>query len=167
MVTVAGDDRASRSQLVGAGCLVLLILGVAMISAVGISPFKALLGGTAPEWGNVPQWFSAIGTEGALILALYGISRGREYRQKRELAESDEARQAQARRIAAVVDERRMQELGPGTGSTAVQLINGSDEPVYRLVVGIVYIQGAAPRTLEDWLSRSCGAAGRVHLIRQ
>jgi hypothetical protein len=33
-----------------------------------------------------------------------------------------------------------------------VTLVNGSDEPVYTLVVGIVFIQGAGPRTIEEML---------------
>jgi hypothetical protein len=34
----------------------------------------------------------------------------------------------------------------------AIDLINGSAEPVYGLVVGLVYIQGAGPAVLERWL---------------
>jgi hypothetical protein len=37
-------------------------------------------------------------------------------------------------------------------GSIAIDLVNGSDEPVYRLVTGLVFIQGAAPRTMEEIL---------------
>jgi hypothetical protein len=41
---------------------------------------------------------------------------------------------------------------GSEHGRTAVDLVNGSDEPVYRLVVAIVFIQGAAPHTIQQWL---------------
>jgi hypothetical protein len=35
---------------------------------------------------------------------------------------------------------------------TAIDLVNGSEEPVYRLVVGIVCIQGTCPESMEGWL---------------
>lgn len=40
------------------------------------------------------------------------------------------------------------------SGRTSIYLINGSGEPAYDPVAGIVAIQGAAPRTMEQWLSR-------------
>src|SRR6516225_2449889 len=66
--------------------------------------------------------------------------------------EAAERHQAQARLIAAT--------FGGGTdlrgpGRTEIELINGSLEPVYRLVVTIVGIQGAgSPSTIEGWLER-------------
>ncbi|HUY54527.1 MAG TPA: hypothetical protein VMV23_05155 [Candidatus Nanopelagicaceae bacterium] len=39
-------------------------------------------------------------------------------------------------------------------GWTPIYLINGSTEPVYRLVVGVVMVQGTAPHTMEEQLER-------------
>jgi hypothetical protein len=40
--------------------------------------------------------------------------------------------------------------------STPIELVNGSDEPVYGVVVSIVLVQGAgAPRRAEDWKVRA------------
>ena len=35
----------------------------------------------------------------------------------------------------------------------AIQLVDGFAEPVYGLFACLVFIQGAAPQTIEDWLS--------------
>jgi hypothetical protein len=40
-------------------------------------------------------------------------------------------------------------------GRTGIDLINSSDQPVYRLVVGIVFIQGAGPETIEAMIEYS------------
>jgi len=48
--------------------------------------------------------------------------------------------------------------LGPEEGGslrTAIDLINSSDEPVYRLVAAIVFIQGAGSQTIERLLEYS------------
>lgn len=68
---------------------------------------------------------------------------------KREAAER---RRAQARLIAAVLGPEEQPEAPGSPYRTAVDLTNGSPEPVYRLVVAQVAIQGAAPRTIEEWL---------------
>jgi len=39
-------------------------------------------------------------------------------------------------------------------GRTAVDLQNSSEEPVYGVVVGLVLVQGTAPHSLEEWLTR-------------
>ena len=39
----------------------------------------------------------------------------------------------------------------------AIDLINGSAEPIYTLVAGLVFIQGAGPASLERWLERRQG----------
>jgi hypothetical protein len=40
----------------------------------------------------------------------------------------------------------------PLGGRSAIDCINASSEPAYNVVVGIVFIQGAAPRTTEDMM---------------
>jgi hypothetical protein len=111
-------------------------------------------------WGDIPTWFAAIGTVGALIVAFIQIGTERRLRLDRELKE-------QARLIAAIAgpalrDEEAQAEAdagGPGWiggvpagfARTAIDLINGSSEPVYRLVAGVVFVQGTAPRTMEGF----------------
>jgi hypothetical protein len=99
--------------------------------------------------GDLPTWLAALGTVGALGAALWQIGAERKRRHEREAQEREERHRAQARLIAAT--------FGPedhsGPGRTGIELINGSPEPVYRLVVTIVRIQGAgSPATIEGWL---------------
>ena len=105
------------------------------------------------NWGDVPTWLAAIGTVGALFAVLTQINGERRRRHKLEDKERLEHHRAQARLIAAVVgpSEGPPQREG-GTARTAIDLVNGSKEPVYRLVVGIVCIQGTCPDTIERWL---------------
>jgi hypothetical protein len=109
----------------------------------------------------LPSWLAAIGTVGALIVAFMQISTERRLRQEREFKE-------QARLIAAIIgpalkdDEARTEAEGggpgwiggvpAGTARTAIDLINGSPEPVYRVVAGVVFVPGTAPRTMEAFL---------------
>jgi hypothetical protein len=102
--------------------------------------------------GDLPTWLAALGTVGALGAALWQIGTERTRRHEREAQEREERHRAQARLIAADVGtEERLAEPGQ-LGRAGIDLINGSPEPVYRLVVAIVAIQGAAPRSIEDWL---------------
>jgi hypothetical protein len=67
--------------------------------------------------------------------------------------EVQERRRAQARLVSAWVNTkgtfspRYAEDIPP----TTLELMNGSAEPIYGLLVGTVFIQGAAPRSLEDW----------------
>lgn len=85
--------------------------------------------------------FAAVGTVGAFIAALVQIKREREARKRVEREARDRERRAQAEQISAWPtgddDEHR----------TPIALLNRSGEPVYRAVVTLVFIQGAAPRT--------------------
>lgn len=112
----------------------------------------------ALSWGDVPTWLAAIGTVGALIAAFIQIGTERRLRHDRELKE-------QARLISAITgpalrDAEAQAEAeagGPGwlggvpagVARTAIDLINGSPEPVYRIVAGVVFVQGGAPRSME------------------
>jgi hypothetical protein len=112
----------------------------------------------ALSWGDVPTWLAAIGTVGALVTAFIQIGTERRLRHERELKE-------QARLISAITgpalrdaEARAEAEAGgpgwiggvpAGIARTAIDLINGSPEPVYRIVAGVVFVQGGAPRTLE------------------
>jgi hypothetical protein len=113
--------------------------------------------------GDFPTWVAAVGTVGALVAALIQINTERERRHALEARDAQERHLAQARLISAFlgVEETRgrpgpaqaqpAEPQNPWAGRTAIYLVNGSDEPVYEPVVGLVAIQGAAPRRMEDW----------------
>jgi hypothetical protein len=87
---------------------------------------------------------------------LWQIGTERKRRHEREALEREERHQTQARLIAAVIGpevppEERVKDIEI-LGRTGVDLINGSAEPVYRLVVAIVNIQGTSPATIERWV---------------
>src|SRR4051794_27038336 len=117
--------------------------------------------------GDVPTWIAAVGTVGALVAALIQINTERQRRHLLEIREAHERHQAQARLISAFLgtEETRGRPVPPGqeftdnddpsVGRTPIYIINGSDEPVYEPVVGLVAIQGAAPHTMEAWLEAS------------
>jgi hypothetical protein len=138
------------------------------------------LGCTVPRvnWGDVPTWVAAIGTVGAFIAAFIQIATERRARLAREQQDRIDARRAQARLISGVRGPVEHPDPEPdldkpGTvdkiaarlayGRTAVDLFNGSQEPVYMLVVGLVFIQGAAPHTMEEHLEtkKRLAAPGR------
>ena len=66
--------------------------------------------------------------------------------------EAAERHRAHGRLISAILGPEEGPPEGAGEGRTAIDLINSSVEPVYTLVAGIVFIQGAGPATLERWL---------------
>jgi hypothetical protein len=106
----------------------------------------------ALNWGDVPTWVAAIGTVGALSTALFQIRTERQYRLKAEAADRAERHQAQARLISAFVGPVEVTPERDDLTRSWIYLINGSEEPVYRLLVGIVFMQGTAPQTTERWL---------------
>ncbi len=107
--------------------------------------------------GNVPTWLAAIGTVGALWVALLQIRTERSRRIARDATDLEEHHRSQARLVAAWVGPPEPHLGGPGSvygpsGRTPIYLFNGSGEPVYTLVASIVFIQGAAPHTTEKTL---------------
>ncbi len=112
--------------------------------------------------GDLPTWVAAIGTVGALVAALIQINTERRRRLANEASERAERRVSQARLVAAFLgpeetrgrpahidaDRSRPSE----EGRTPIYVVNSSEEPVYEPVVGLAAIQGAAPRTIEQWL---------------
>ena len=109
----------------------------------------------AVNFGDVPTWVAAIGTVGTLVAALSQISNER----KRRLSADEQLRIAkhleQARLVAAYMGEQEKpegEEASLDKGRTAVYLTNNSPEPVYSVVVGIVFLRGAGPKTLEELL---------------
>jgi hypothetical protein len=110
----------------------------------------------------VPTWVAAIGTVGALIAALIQINTERKRRHSQEVEDRAERHIAQARLVAAFLGseetrgrptpEELHRPVSEPSDRTPIYLVNGSAEPVYEPVIGLVAIQGAAPRTMEDWL---------------
>jgi len=107
--------------------------------------------------GDLATWVAAIGTVGALFLALLQIGIERGERLRREGQERQRRHQAQARLIAAAMGPEEPPADQQQLGRTGIDMFNGSDEPVYRLVVGMVFIQGAGPQTLEEMLEQRGG----------
>lgn len=100
---------------------------------------------------------AAVGTVGALVAALWQIKNERTRRLASDERLRVERHLEQARLIAAYTGEQEKEgaeaeEASVDEGRTAVYLANNSGEPVYSVVVGIVFVQGAGPRTLEDML---------------
>lgn len=96
------------------------------------------------DFGDVPTWIAAIGTVGALFAALWQIGNERKRRIQQQEGDREKERLDQARLIAAWI--------GPEDDArSAVELSNGSPEPVYNVVATIVFIQGTGPSTGEEW----------------
>lgn len=105
------------------------------------------------QFGDIPTWVAAIGTIGALGAALWQIGNERKRRIAQEAQDRSERHQSQARLVAAWIGEiiYGTEDSSYDDGRTAIELLNGSAEPIYSLVAGLVYIQGAAPKSMEAW----------------
>lgn len=101
----------------------------------------------------MPTWVAAVGTVGALSTALFQIRTERQYRLQTEAVDRAERHQAQARLISAFVGPVELTPQRDDLTRSWIYLINGSEEPVYRLLVGIVFMQGTAPQTTERWFA--------------
>src|SRR5258708_1452549 len=99
--------------------------------------------------GDLPTWLAGIGTVGTLVAGLLQVAVERRRRHEREAQEREERHLAQARLISAVLGPEEQSGGFAVPERTGIDLINGSAEPVYRLVVAIVNIQGASPQTIE------------------
>lgn len=109
------------------------------------------------NFGDVPTWVAAVGTVGTLAAALWQISNER----TRRLAADEQLRVErhieQAHLVAAYLGDQEWPDGDPdppaiGSGRTGLYLANNSPEPVYSVVAGLVFVQGAGPRTLEDMI---------------
>ncbi len=109
-------------------------------------------------------WVAAIGTISAVVVALLQVARERKLRLDRERSERSEKHRAHAELIAAWVGPPQAVPHNTETPSyhttsnsdadyrTPIYIHNGSLEPIYEIVVGIVFVQGAAPHNLEKML---------------
>ena len=103
------------------------------------------------RWGDVATWIAAVGTVSAVVVALLQVARERKLRLHRERRDWTEQRRAHARLISAWIGS-------PSEDRTPVYIHNGSPEPIYEIVVGIVFVQGAAPHDLEGMLDLFTGS---------
>jgi hypothetical protein len=121
-----------------------------MASLLG-SPFTDQLG----AWGSV---LAAVGTVAAFVVAFWQIRTERQARLRREDEAATEAHRAQADRIHAWYS-------GEGGRGTRITLLNGSEEPVYRAAVVLVFISGGAgPRTGKEQVELSKAGGGSPYL---
>ena len=93
---------------------------------------------------GAPGLAAPLGTVAAVSLALLGVLRQRRIENRRDRREHAES-------ISAWIAEERPPDDIEATGGTSVQLENASQHLAYEVVVFQVYIQGAGPRTGEDW----------------
>jgi hypothetical protein len=133
------------ATIVGRNVL-LKVTAILALAALAAYILTRAASGRGLVWGDIPTWVAGAGTVGALFVAFYQIGQERKRRIAQEAEDRQERRLAQARLIAA----------WPG-----IQLVNGSAEPVYSLFACLVFIQGAAPHTIEDWLGH--GQSGEAH----
>lgn len=116
------------------------------------------------QWGDFATWVAAIGTVSAVVVALLQVARERNARLSREARDRSNRHRAHARLISswtgpaeALPESERVEYGAPELDRafnyrTPVYVHNSSEEPIYEVVVGIVFIQGAAPRSLEGIL---------------
>ena len=93
------------------------------------------------QLGDLPEWLAAVGTVGALGGALWQIRVERNRRLAQDAHDREENRREQARKIACWPGESEdvPGPMDPWWGtSTPIDLVNGSDQPVYNVVVSIV-----------------------------
>ena len=114
--------------------------------------------------GDVATWVAAIGTVSAVVVALVQVARERSARLTQEAQDRTDRHLAHARLISAwtgpaeAIPEAERVEYGDAESDpafnyrTPIYVHNSSAEPIYEIVVGVVFIQGAAPRTLEGIL---------------
>jgi hypothetical protein len=95
------------------------------------------------QLGDLATWVASVGTVAAVSVALWQILSERKERLGREFRE-------QAERVSAWYAG-----SAPGKwpdSDTRIELLNSSNEPVYEVVAGIAFIQGAAPHSGEEWM---------------
>jgi len=100
-------------------------------------------------WGTVVL---AVGTTGTLIVALRQIA---VERRERLLLDRRTAIRKH-RRQATVVSAWYAGTVG---GTSYIEMTNQSEQPVYEVVVSLAFVQGAAPRTTQEWMRLHNGTA--------
>jgi len=105
------------------------------------------------QYGDVPEWVASIGTVAAFAAVAVQIRLDQNRRHKQDEYDEQERYRSQATLISSMpgpIEPAIGQRLSDGR--SAIDCFNGSSEPVYNVVVGIVFLQGAGPRTTEDMM---------------
>jgi len=109
----------------------------------------------AVNLGDLPTWFADIGTVGALGAALWQIRTERNLRHKRDQKEQASAPPRAGKAHFRCHRTRRPDGQAVGPTRAHCDLPDKRlPEPVYRLVIAIVAVQGLMPRTIDSWLGR-------------
>lgn len=96
---------------------------------------------TVTAWGTAAL---AVGTVGTLAVALRQLTLERRARRADEARLQVSLHREQAEAISAWYS-------GDEGDQSVLEMVNGSAQPVYEVVVSLAFVQGAAPRTTEDW----------------
>ena len=109
--------------------------------------------------GDLPTWLAAVGTIAAVITALWQVASERRIRQTADDEARQERRHSQARLVSSMPGPvNRSDTTWSPSGTSSVDCINTSAEPVYNVIVGIVFLQGTGPRRIEDMLTSPSSA---------
>lgn len=106
---------------------------------------------TTAGWiASIAAAAAAFGTVGTLIVVLAQLTRERAARAQLESESRAAKKREQAERISGWLGEQFLGMAKPEASQQRIELLNASHEPVYRVVVYLVFIQGAGPRTGPD-----------------
>jgi len=110
------------------------------------------------NYGDVPTWVALVGTVAAFGTALWQIRTERTRRHELESVERRKQHRAHATLISAMLGPVELENYDdPLSGRTAIDSMNSSSEPAYNVLVGLVFIQGAAPHTTEEMMKLRLG----------
>lgn len=110
--------------------------------------------------GDAAIWTGSGVTAAALVTSLGQLGFDRRRRHRDEAAATQERRLSQAQLISVWLGEEAPDPHRPSERRTPFHLINTSNEPVYGLVVSVVFIQGAGPHRMEDMLELTLDRSG-------
>lgn len=101
---------------------------------------------------NLAAWVGSIGIALTLVVTAWAVA-GEAFSRRRERV------RRQAESIAAWYGGRGDE------GRDRLSITNSSMLPIYEVVVSLVFVQGAAPRTIEEWkhLAESNSSVGTLH----
>ena len=107
---------------------------------------------------TLPSWLTGVGTLGLAGVTFWLASR--EGTERRRLQSAELERHKAEHRAHAGLVSAWVADLTGDSYQTRLALANRSDEPVYNVVVFLVFIQGAAHRTGEEAMANFEGAPG-------
>jgi hypothetical protein len=109
-------------------------------------------------YGDLATWVGSIGVVGTLYLALVQIRAEQRHRRADQHAAQERERRRQAERISGWpgIDE---------VETTTLIILNRSDEPVYEVVVTLVFVQGGGVRRGEDYGPRNYQSVSVISVL--